>query len=263
MDDHMAAKSSFSNRILGQISKIPLLSRVHERLLPVVPLILKDRSKILFSCTNSLIKYRIDTFYSKEPKTVEWIDTIPSNEVLFDIGANIGLYSLYAASKGVNVFSFEPDSQNYAILNRNIFLNKFDKRIQALNLALSNKMTVTKIMLSRFMGGYSLHQIDPSKQVKSEFQQGIVVMDLDSVCPMLEVWPDHLKIDVDGNELNILLGAKSLLSSGKVKSILIEVTEGEKDHQAVIGIFKEHGYSLKEKHPLEEKEKIYNFLYTK
>ena len=60
---------------------------------------------------------RANTFFSKEPETLAWIDAMTENDVLFDVGANIGIYSVYAALKGLKVFAFEPESLNYAELN--------------------------------------------------------------------------------------------------------------------------------------------------
>ena len=55
---------------------------------------------IFAGCTNEINYFRATTFETKEPETLEWIDTIPKNSVLWDIGANVGLYSLYAARHG-------------------------------------------------------------------------------------------------------------------------------------------------------------------
>ena len=85
---------------------------------------------ILFS-PNHLIKWRVDTFYNKEPETLDWINKfINTNPIIFwDIGANIGLYSLYAAIKHKNceVISFEPSTSNLRILSRNIYINNLKK----------------------------------------------------------------------------------------------------------------------------------------
>ena len=48
-----------------------------------------------------ICRYRASTFESKEPETLAWIDGFKKNDSLLDIGANIGMYSLYAAKKGV------------------------------------------------------------------------------------------------------------------------------------------------------------------
>ena len=58
---------------------------------------------LTLSCPNALVRYRINTFSDKEPETLSWIDSLTDNDILWDIGANIGLYSCYAAAKGIKV----------------------------------------------------------------------------------------------------------------------------------------------------------------
>ena len=78
----------------------------------------------------NLINYRIKTFHSKEPETLDWIDKFDNNSIFWDIGANIGLYSCYASlKKDCNVFSFEPSVFNLEILSRNIFINNLEKKL--------------------------------------------------------------------------------------------------------------------------------------
>ena len=68
--------------------------------------------EISFFIPNQLTEYRVDTFFTKEPETLEWIDTFDRNKdlIFWDIGANVGLYSIYNALKNVNskTISFEP-----------------------------------------------------------------------------------------------------------------------------------------------------------
>ena len=76
-----------------------------------------SNKKIFFFTPNSITKWRLDTLFSKEPETINWIDSFDDREnfiFLLDIGANIGLYSIYAASKfkNISVVSFEPSTSN-------------------------------------------------------------------------------------------------------------------------------------------------------
>ena len=64
---------------------------------------------------------RAETFFTKEPDTIEWIESFDKNDVFLDIGANIGIYSLYAAKNVSKVWAIEPESLNFAMLNLNIF----------------------------------------------------------------------------------------------------------------------------------------------
>ena len=80
------------------------------------------------------------TLLDKEPATIRWIDTFAPGEVLWDIGANIGIYSLYAGVvKRVEVLAFEPAAFNHAVLCDNIRLNGLDDRVAAYGLAFSDR----------------------------------------------------------------------------------------------------------------------------
>jgi len=68
---------------------------------------------LYFSTPNMVNYFRADSFSTKEPETLEWIDSIPIGSVVWDIGANIGLYSCYAANqRSCTIFSFEPSVFN-------------------------------------------------------------------------------------------------------------------------------------------------------
>ena len=58
-----------------------------------------------------------------EPELLDWIDTIPKGEVLYDVGASNGTFALYAAASGASVYAFEPDPSNYFLLSYNNYLN--------------------------------------------------------------------------------------------------------------------------------------------
>ena len=57
--------------------------------------------EIKFFVPNQLLNWRVDTYFSKEPETLEWIDNFEKKEnlIFWDIGANIGLYSIYNSLK--------------------------------------------------------------------------------------------------------------------------------------------------------------------
>ena len=109
---------------------------------------------LIFSTPNPLNQYRADTFSSKEPETLEWIDRMPKGSILWDIGANVGLYSCYAAKKcGGRVFSFEPSIFNLELLGRNIFLNKLTDLVTIIPLPLSEELGVSKLNMTTTQWG--------------------------------------------------------------------------------------------------------------
>lgn len=80
---------------------------------------------IRFYCPNHLAMWRADTFFEKEPETLQWIDSMRPGAFFVDIGASTGIYSLYAARRRIFSYAIEMDSDNYAIIYKNVFLNGF------------------------------------------------------------------------------------------------------------------------------------------
>ena len=110
---------------------------------------------LTFSTPNPLTTYRAESFSNKEPETLEWIDSMPEGSVVWDIGANVGLYSCYAAKhRGCRVFAFEPSVFNLEILARNIYLNKLSELVTIVPLPLTDALAVNKLnMTSTAWGG--------------------------------------------------------------------------------------------------------------
>ena len=81
--------------------------------------LVKDINGIKFDVSYKTPWLRGERLFSKEPDTIHWINEIMQpGDILYDIGANIGTYSLYAASRNIEVYAFEPESTSYAILNK-------------------------------------------------------------------------------------------------------------------------------------------------
>ena len=109
--------------------------------------VLHDGLVLRFAAPNSLCDWRASTFSTKEPETLEWIDSIPKDSILWDVGANIGLYSVYAAKKrNCRVWAFEPSVFNLELLARNIFAN-----------GLTNQVCIVPVALSDRLGSNQMH----------------------------------------------------------------------------------------------------------
>ena len=91
------------------------------------PGVVKVRGKKLFLVVSSKIEVkRVKTFESREPETIDWVEQFQENSIFYDIGANIGTYTLFAAAqhgKKIKTYSFEPNALNFSTLNHNIKLN--------------------------------------------------------------------------------------------------------------------------------------------
>jgi len=202
---------------------------------------------VQFSTPSLVTAFRVETLFSKEPDTIEWIAGFEPGAVLVDIGANVGMYTIWAAkTRGTRVFAFEPESQNYAVLNRNIVRNNVGDRVIAYCASLSDQPGFGQLRLSAFSIGGSVHQFSPSGESgrkPAAFYQGSYSTTLDILVSegLLPV-PDHVKIDVDGIEPKIVRGARATFADPKVKSVLIEVDTGVEDHWNMVDLMLELGF---------------------
>ena len=95
---------------------------------------------VTFFAPTPILRWRAVHALSKEPETIDWIDQFNADDVLWDIGANIGVFSLYAAvERSCTVLAFEPSAGNYVVLTRNIQTNGLTDRVTAYALALSGE----------------------------------------------------------------------------------------------------------------------------
>src|SRR5512146_2892633 len=83
-----------------------------------------EGARMVFSTPTVLALERVRGIREKEPWTLEWIATFAPGETMVDCGANVGMYTIWAAvTRAARVVAFEPEAQNYALLNRNIRMN--------------------------------------------------------------------------------------------------------------------------------------------
>ena len=237
------------------------------------------KNAIKFFIPSHVIAWRVNTFFEKEPETLNWIDNFKKkkNIIFWDIGANIGLYSIYAAKihKKIKVYSFEPSFLNLNALGRNIYINKLINKIHIFQLPLGNKvnkfqhMLETEVCEGGALSSFGIHKDPSGKKFKENNSYSILGTTLDEIInkKIIEL-PDYIKIDVDGLEHLILMGFKNNLKNKKIKSILVEVNENYFDqYNKIKKILNENKYVLKHKEqsPLSRKGqdslKTYNYIY--
>tara|TARA_Y100000589_G_scaffold129072_1_gene122839 strand:- start:634 stop:1293 length:660 start_codon:yes stop_codon:yes gene_type:complete len=198
----------------------------------------------LFLDSVATLYYR-RTSCKREPATVKWIENLPEETVFFDVGANVGAYSLIAASqeKISKVFSFEPHFQSFYALKKNIAINNLSEKIIAVNLALSKKNNLDRFNhwsdYKLFETGSSGHQFgtnigETGQKININYSELILGVSLDTFCDLSETIPTALKIDVDGIELQILKGSYNLLKNEKLKNVMIESNLGNEEIKSIM-----------------------------
>ena len=212
--------------------------------------------EVNFFIPNQLTDWRIKTFFTKEPETLEWIDSFEKKDkiIFWDIGANIGLYSIYSVLRNENVstISFEPSTSNLRVLSRNISINNLENKIKILSAPLSNKENQFLTMNEGdFIEGGALNTFGENydfagELFDSKMKYKILGTTIKNLLDnnILEI-PNYIKIDVDGIEHLILEGAGEYLKDKRIKSLSIEINEDFKEqYNKVIEIMDQNEFKL-------------------
>lgn len=203
----------------------------------------------IWECHNDTDLWRVKTMMAKEEETIRWLNTLTSEDVLFDIGANIGIYSLYASRKAKQVVAFEPNTVTAATLIRNIVANKL-QNINVITCPIHIFGDMSRFNYNSIDSGSSGGQFGHTRDEKGEdftpvFFEYKQSKSLDIIVRDIEIIPTHVKIDVDGNELLILKGMSELL---KETNLNIQIEIHPNTYQEIDKYLLSYGYKLQERH---------------
>ena len=230
--------------------------------------IMKYREHEIKFFSDKSIKTKIrTTSHKKEPDTVEWLESHHQDDmVLYDIGANTGPYSLIASKLGYKTFAFEPSFPSFYHLCVNISINDADQNTVPFQVALSDETGLNTFNYSSLVPGTAEHAFgkainDEGNEFTPVYTQKIIGYSLDDFVNTfgLEL-PNIIKIDVDGIEKRILEGAKNILKSPRMKSVLIETHDNRITD--ILRFLHPFGYKL-----VNKREKtvpgVSNFIFTR
>ncbi|MBI3511403.1 MAG: FkbM family methyltransferase [Bacteroidetes bacterium] len=231
-------------------------------------------TELKFHTPSRVLRFIADAFETIEPKTLDWIDSFSAGETMYDIGASNGMFAVYAAvKKNCCVVAFEPDAQNFSVLEMNHFLNnkKISTPIISLNVAASDKYDLGSFHAVNYGAGHHNKTLEKNSDLHTAYAhtQMVLTASLDKLITDFNLpEPDHVKIDVDGAEWNVMQGAAGRLASGKVRSWLIELREGTQEAENIFNLMQKNNYEMKERQKIAEiigppVEGVYNFLFLK
>jgi FkbM family methyltransferase len=225
---------------------------VSRREYPVVPAHLAridyDGAEIVVGVTSrSEIMSRLRP-RAKEPWTVRWIErSVGPGDVLYDVGANIGSYSLIAAAQPVDdvrVVAVEPGYASYAALCDNVTLNGFQGTVTPLPVVLSDRTGMVELAYRSTEPGAAEHVLGPG--APATYRQPVLSFRLDDLVSLLGLTaPTLLKVDVDGAERSVLAGAPRALASSGLRSVLIEIRRERSDE--IVPLLEEAGFAVRER----------------
>lgn len=218
----------------------------------------------------SQTEYRTRTHScKKEPETVAWIEQeFRAGDVFYDVGANVGAYSLVAAkchAGAVKVFAFEPSFANYAQLCSNLLLNNCADAVSPIPFALSDTTQLQRFNYRELGTGTAYNALGEAidhrgDQFTPGFHHDVPCITMMDFVEMFQAAPpDHIKIDVDGVQMSVLRGARELLAQPRLRSLLVEarVPDGERE---LVDYLAPLGYVLRSRHQRHQSE-FYNFIF--
>lgn len=204
--------------------------------------------RLTFRTGHGRLLWRARTFQSEEPMMMEWVGRFSPDDCFYDVGANVGAYSLYAAKRGVRAFAFEPEAMNFQLLYDNIFLNRVQHLCTPIPIGLGEATALDVLFLKSVSKGDALHGLGrKSLQIRdpaaATLRIPVLAARLDDLIDIFQLpRPTKLKIDVDGNELQVLRGAASTLDG--VEEVHVEVDTDREESRQAVGLLEGKGFRL-------------------
>ncbi len=255
-----AGRRGYSRAVLGRLARnprvrglargVPGLSRAYwglrERLIlrrGVATLDYPGASIRLHVQSAAVVRLRLRAF-EKEPWTVEWLERqLRPGDAFYDVGANVGVYSLIAASicPDARIVAIEPAPANYEALCRNLVLNGAADAVIPVPVALAETTHLAALEIADPAAGAAEHVLDGPGA--SAGRTAVLAYSLDDLVESLRLpQPTLLKIDVDGGEDAVLAGAAATLRDPRLRSLMLEV-----DHvttEPVLAVLGRSGFTI-------------------
>jgi FkbM family methyltransferase len=236
-------------KAIGMHLRADVLERLTEETISVTKI---PGNQIRFYTPSPLLISRAASVLSKEADTIQWIDGFENGTVLWDIGANVGVYSLYAAiHRSVSVLAFEPSAANFHVLSRNIYLNKLGDRATGYCIAFSGKTQLGVLNMASPSMGAAISQFGRPGEMSQYWEgqngaatHGMIGFTIDDfIAKFNPPFPNNIKLDVDGLELQILEGARMTLRDPRLQSILVELSVSrDGEHRDALSFLEEVGF---------------------
>ena len=229
---------------LGKLLRLPLKIIPAKTVLPVIQGPLKGKKWIKGSSINGcwLGTYELD-------KQLLFQKEIKSEMIIYDVGANVGFYSLLASvltGDNGKVFSFEPLPENLYYLKKHIELNSLE------NIKIIEKAVVDRTSTTYFTASdnRSKSHLSNNGEIKVE------TISLDEFIAQGNPQPDLIKMDIEGSEFDALIGTRGLLKSKK--SVIFLATHSAEIRVKCLKLMADFGYTVKsvDNKPLDESDEF-------
>lgn len=200
--------------------------------------------------SRSYRSYEPFAVHRNDPLLDALLDRCASGDVVWDVGANTGVYALAIAAEypDCRVIAIEPDPRSVARLRANVALNGFEDRVDVLPIGLGAESHAARFYRSSFHELSSFNQFNAARWGARVIDaEEVRVEPLDALVGEYPA-PDHLKIDVEGFGREVLRGASAALADGRptvyVESHATGPGEGEETADAMRSILAARGYAI-------------------
>lgn len=203
-----------------------------------------------------------------ETENIDFIDLIESGEVMYDLGACEGRFSIYAALKGIRVISFEPEAKNFLAFSQNIEINNIgEDRLKPINAGVgaTNGKAIIKIG-QPWEGGHQ--KVVEHGEIRNDLNfsfienQEINLISIDLfVESNIHPSPNYLKIDIDGSEMPFLIGATKTLQNKNLKGIIFELNEVDQNFKNIIMLLNKNGFVESKRYNVPNEPNLYNIIF--
>lgn len=180
-------------------------------------------------------------------ETKIFCQSLKVGDVVVDVGAHIGFYTLLAAKivgEAGKVYAFEPDSKNFSLLTKNVAANGY-KNVILVNKAVSNKTGQAKLFIHpENTGDHRLYSAGDSRVSKT-----IETVSLDDYFANSSEKIDFIKLDIQGFEYQALSGSKKTISKQKNLKMITEfwpygLAKSGDSANKLLSLLKELGFKL-------------------
>lgn len=204
-----------------------------------------------------------------ETENLDFIDLIEPGNCFYDLGACEGRFSIYAALKGLRVFSFEPENRNFKVLGENIEQNLLSTSITRFNLALgkTNDVGIMKIGQPWEGGHQKVVNHDNIRQdLNFNFveEQVVNIVSLDDHIREQNLpMPNYLKVDIDGSEVPFLNGSNATLQSVDLRGIIFELDKADNNFSQIIKRLAGIGFEVTSEHQVPNEKHLFNIIFNR
>jgi FkbM family methyltransferase len=253
--DAAAILRAEQERLLSLVRRLPLEPRAKvqgeiARALAADALQIETpKGPLRFAVFGETSGFRAKGLLTKQKATIAWIDGFRPNSVFWDVGANIGSYTLYAALRpDLRVIAFEPAAVNYFILAANCELNAFGERVDCLQVGVGAGKGIERLEISQFEPARSFSFLGKGRHPAAS-RQAVLVLSTDQLIEEYGVpCPNYIKVDVPAFTGAIIEGAAGTLQRRELLELHVEASEESAGGRHVVELLADAGFRIAARH---------------